>query len=155
MKDLIIVNNQQPAVGRQCGTCTACCKVVGVEELNKPQNKWCTHCHIGHGCMIYDTRPEGCKRFECLWLRGQTPEDLLPKDCHVVLDATMDGRRVVAHVDSYYPDAYKTGRVGRYLHSIARAGLDVVVLIGDERRMLTINQSTKDLVSEFCPKEMP
>jgi hypothetical protein len=27
------------------------------------------------GCQIYDARPQGCRDFDCLWLRGEIPGD--------------------------------------------------------------------------------
>ena len=58
----------KPAPGRSCGSCTMCCKVLGIKELAKPVGKWCSHCDIGKGCKIYDTRPQECQTFHCLWL---------------------------------------------------------------------------------------
>lgn len=54
---------------RKCGDCTACCTLLGVSSLNKPKNTKCEH-QCKKGCAIYDKRPEGCRAFECLWLRG-------------------------------------------------------------------------------------
>ena len=38
--------------GRQCGTCTLCCKLLGIKEINKPDWTWRTHCKPGRGCEI-------------------------------------------------------------------------------------------------------
>jgi hypothetical protein len=39
---------------RSCGTCSLCCKLPYVAELNKPINTWCPHARPGHGgCSIY------------------------------------------------------------------------------------------------------
>jgi hypothetical protein len=57
--------------GRTCGTCTLCCKVVGVSELAKPAGSWCSHCRPSRGCTIYDMRPAGCRDFYCEWLRSE------------------------------------------------------------------------------------
>lgn len=52
-----------------CGSCTACCIVLGVKELNKDNYVRCQHlCHSG--CSIYENRPKSCRDFECLWLMG-------------------------------------------------------------------------------------
>ena len=58
------------AKNRICGACTACCKTHEVVEINKPAGVWCAHCEIGKGCRIYNERPQTCKSFRCLWLRG-------------------------------------------------------------------------------------
>ena len=31
----------EPPAVRNCGTCTLCCKLLEVEGLNKPRNRWC------------------------------------------------------------------------------------------------------------------
>ncbi|HEX8168059.1 MAG TPA: hypothetical protein VF601_20000 [Beijerinckiaceae bacterium] len=58
----------QPAPGKDCGTCTLCCKVFDVPSLNKPMGQWCRHCLPGKGCGIHATRPEHCRAFHCLWM---------------------------------------------------------------------------------------
>lgn len=32
-----------PAQARSCGACTFCCKVMMIEELQKPPGPWCEH----------------------------------------------------------------------------------------------------------------
>lgn len=54
-----------------CGGCTMCCKIMGVTELNKPANSWCTKCTKGVGCSVYETRPTSCVEFKCVWLQTQ------------------------------------------------------------------------------------
>ena len=53
----------QPAPGKTCGSCTLCCKVVGIAELKKPADVWCGHCNKAKGCRIYDTRPQVCRKY--------------------------------------------------------------------------------------------
>ena len=123
-----------------CGDCTMCCKLVGVQELDKPRDTWCEHCEIGKGCSIYEDRPQSCDDFECLWLQSQSKSDpmgehLRPDRCKVVLGATTKGN-VQAFVDPGRADAYKTGAMGRLLGAMA-AVAPVFVTIGDQRRYLT------------------
>ena len=55
--------------GNQCGTCTLCCKLVHVHEIEKPIGKWCPHCSLGKGVRftipgLLNARPgtaSGCK----------------------------------------------------------------------------------------------
>jgi len=58
--------------GRECGTCTACCTHLTIEDpaLNKPGGVTCAHCV--EGCAIYTTRPPVCRTFFCGW--RQIPE---------------------------------------------------------------------------------
>ena len=53
---------------RACGSCTLCCKLVGIAELNKPMGQWCRHRIKRKGCCIYDARPNECRNFNCGWL---------------------------------------------------------------------------------------
>ena len=58
----------EPALGRNCGSCTLCCKVFEVPVLEKPAGSWCKHCQPGKGCGIWETRPDHCRAFYCLWM---------------------------------------------------------------------------------------
>lgn len=126
---------------RQCGDCTLCCKLVGVEELNKPQNVWCQYCNNGT-CNIYQLRPKSCRDFDCLWLQGLIPEDFKPNKIHLVFAMTTDGKRLVLHKDPTWPDTYKEGPVGEYIEGVAQAGVDVIVIEGDKRHLLSYNPET-------------
>lgn len=76
---------------RECGSCTACCTVVGVPELGKGTYEACAHlCEAG--CGIYEGRPGSCRTFACQWLRGVLEVDgsvdpaLRPDACGVIFD---------------------------------------------------------------------
>ena len=56
-----------PVPDRGCGSCTLCCKLIGVTELEKPAGEWCKHCEVGKGCKIYAERPETCSAWHCGW----------------------------------------------------------------------------------------
>lgn len=53
---------------KSCGECTECCRLLEVVELSKPAHVPCEH--IGKGCEIYETRPQSCRNFQCLWSTG-------------------------------------------------------------------------------------
>ena len=55
--------------GRSCGTCTLCCKLLQVPEVEKPLGEWCRHCDKGVGCTIYAERPQRCRDFFCGYLQ--------------------------------------------------------------------------------------
>ena len=65
--------------GRECGGCIACCKVFQIPEIKKPRYTLCPHC-TGSGCGIYDTRPQDCRTFYCLWRRIEAMPDLARPD---------------------------------------------------------------------------
>lgn len=65
---------------RPCGSCDACCNVLGVEELRKPYYVRCQH-QSNPGCCIYETRPPSCREFHCLWADPEAVMlDLIPAD---------------------------------------------------------------------------
>ena len=91
---------------RQCGTCTLCCKLMGIGALDKPQGAWCVHCQPGQGCGIYPDRPQECRNFHCLWLTDESlGEEWYPKKSKMVL--THEGDRIIARVDPGAPDAWR------------------------------------------------
>ena len=55
--------------GRECGSCTACCRELTIEDpaLAKPAGRLCTHCADGSGCSIYEMRPATCRDWFCGW----------------------------------------------------------------------------------------
>jgi hypothetical protein len=78
MEDLIRVDQlaaPTAADGRECGSCTACCIVPAIAELQKPARWSCDHLERC-GCRIYDARPASCRVFHCLWLRGAMAPNL-------------------------------------------------------------------------------
>jgi hypothetical protein len=94
--------------GRSCGSCTLCCKVVGVAAFDKPPGKWCAHCKPGNGCGIHAMRPFDCRVFYCEWMicKGLGPE-WKPERSKFVLFKTNNGNRLTAHVDPGYPSAWR------------------------------------------------
>ena len=47
-----------PAPGRECGSCTLCCKVYDVPAVDSVAGQWCRHTKQGRGCAIHATRPD-------------------------------------------------------------------------------------------------
>ncbi|WP_406853709.1 hypothetical protein ABEG18_14200 [Alsobacter sp. KACC 23698] len=93
---------------KSCGSCTLCCKVLRVAELDKPAGAWCGHCRKGVGCGVYETRPGECRTFGCLWLADpQFPAELKPERSKVVFALEFGGGRVSAYVDPDYPVAWR------------------------------------------------
>jgi Fe-S-cluster containining protein len=101
-KDRVIV------AGRECGTCTLCCKVAAVEEVGKPNGAWCQHCLKGQRCTIYPSRPQSCRSFYCQWMleKGLGPE-WKPERAKFALVKTERGRRLTALVDPGFPTAWR------------------------------------------------
>lgn len=109
--------------GRSCGSCTLCCKVVGVAELSKPPGTWCPHCDRAKGCTIYETRPTDCRTFFCHWMleTGLGP-DWKPERCKFALLSSAAGMTVF--VDPGYPGAWKQAPYYQTFKRWAVAGLN-------------------------------
>jgi hypothetical protein len=80
------------APGRTCGTCTLCCKIYAIRELNKPAGRWCVHAERDRGCKIYNERPDTCRGFYCMWRVDATlgPE-WKPETAHFVVSLDLLG----------------------------------------------------------------
>ena len=71
---------------KACGTCSMCCKLPSIAELEKPAGVWCQHVLKGKGCGIYEARPEVCRAFRCSWLRDpDSPDSWRPDRCGFML----------------------------------------------------------------------
>jgi hypothetical protein len=117
-----------------CGSCTACCRVYAIPQLDppKPAGKWCTHCDIGKGCKVYDNRPTLCVDFQCLWLMSQSkdaplPAELRPDRCKVVFSPTTDPDIMSGITMPGAPDAWRRGQVRGLIGNMVKTGFRVVV----------------------------
>ncbi len=82
---------------RRCGECRACCYPMFILEIKKPADQWCPHC-TSTGCAIYADRPDACRDFACMWLRGRLPEWYRPDKCGLIFKWE-DGYPVVTVVE--------------------------------------------------------
>jgi hypothetical protein len=123
--------------GRTCGGCTECCRLLAVEELNKPANTICVHCAPGSGCLIYDTRPGTCRRFMCAWLtQAEVGDHWRPGNCKMVLQPDRASATLVVHVDPEFHQAWRDTPYQDDLRAWAAAGVAgcklVLVKVGDD-----------------------
>jgi hypothetical protein len=127
---------KEPPNPRTCGTCTLCCRLLPVRELEKPRDRWCSHCVKESGCGIYDERPRGCREWSCLWLQrpGDLPEHLRPDRCKVIVDVTKTGdpQHFMLWVHPDYPDAYKAPEFQRLMQIARDAGLHTYIVVGNK-----------------------
>jgi hypothetical protein len=78
---------------RQCGECTACCTHLKIDtpEFQKLAGPDCPHLVPRRGCGIYETRPQACRDFLCLWRQMPAmPDDWRPDRSGVLLVVTKD-----------------------------------------------------------------
>ena len=107
--------------GKTCGSCTKCCKVMGIAEIKKRAWEECSHVVAGIGCNIYSERPNSCRQFICGWLLDPNMgPDLKPENCHVVF-YQRGGNHIVGTCDADYPDAWRKPNVIAFLHRLAKA----------------------------------
>jgi hypothetical protein len=128
------------ASGRVCGDCSLCCKVMAIEELDKPARSWCRHCAPGQGCRIYDTRPAECRTFSCLWLSdARFGQHWKPNKSKLVLTASEDGIEI--RCDPAFPDAWRKEPFRSEIQKLAVSGeahdVTVLVIIGEKMILVT------------------
>jgi hypothetical protein len=127
-----------------CGTCTMCCKVLGVEEIPSPPGRWCSYCTIGQGCTVYEVRPPSCRSYTCVWRQwreeGQPVADMLrPDRCHVVVDAALNGKDHFVRPDPQRPRAWQKPMIANLIKGIvAQTGGEVWLVIGYEPKRLRL-----------------
>jgi hypothetical protein len=93
---------------RGCDGCTLCCKVLAIDEIEKPAATWCPHCKPGIGCGIYADRPAACRDFVCGFLsQPDIGEEWRPSRSKMVLIAEPEFQRIAAHCDPQRPDAWR------------------------------------------------
>jgi hypothetical protein len=103
------VSEAAPATvkGRQCGTCTLCCKLLKIPETDSDKGSWCRHCETGKGCGIYDERPQRCRDFMCGYLIWDAvPDHWLPAKSRIVVVSEM-GFRINFTVDPSAPNRWR------------------------------------------------
>jgi hypothetical protein len=93
---------------RDCGVCNLCCKLLAVEGLDKAPGQWCAHVVKGVGCGVYETRPSGCRVFNCHFLSDETlGEAWRPSRARFFVHADGDARTYNIEVDPGSPLAWK------------------------------------------------
>ena len=133
-------------MGRECGGCTLCCKVMVIPELDKAKDSWCAHCAIGEGCSIYQQRPNSCREFDCLYLTSEgLPDHWYPARSKMVLAAELDGRRIAVHVDPARADAWRQSPYFEELKQLTAAGGRQVVVYVGKRAIAVLPDGEIDL----------
>lgn len=106
----------------QCGDCTACCTVLAITELKKPARRACDHV-CRSGCRIYENRPQVCRQFLCVWMRGAlgTAPALRPDSLGVMFDCFVEqqSRRLRFVAFELWPGALATAAVRELLDRFA------------------------------------
>jgi hypothetical protein len=131
--------------GRECGSCTLCCKVYHVPEIDKVAGKWCTHCKPGKGCAIHDTLPRQCADFNCLW---RTEETLTPawkpERAKMVLSIFPQNGFIYVQVDPGAPSAWRKqpyyDQLRRWAEANLQRGRHVIVFVNGDATLIMPDQ---------------
>ena len=136
------VGEAQLVPGRECGSCTLCCKVYNVTELGKAAGKWCSHCKPGSGCKIHDHLPNECAAFNCLWrTRAEMPAEWKPDQAKMVLTVHPATNAIQVVVDPGVPSAWTRQPYHAQLRALSKSNMQkghLVVVFVNERATLIL-----------------
>lgn len=140
--------------GRDCGTCSLCCKVMAIGYMDppKPAGKWCQHCTPGQGCAVWAERPQGCADFNCDWRKNpRLPDAWRPDRCGFVIHQQAPHMPIEINVDPGRPDAWRKEPYYSALKQAAQAEVanrgSIVVLVG-ARQWLMLPDSDVPIPAE-------
>ncbi len=130
--------------GRECGSCTMCCKTMSVQEIDKPNNVWCRHVRNHSSCAIYETRPNSCRTFDCLWLRGIGTDAMRPDRSRVVMveaEGEAGGPKGFAAIlDPTRPLAWQEPSMRAFLEQIRDRYGAIGMALGSRKRVFRAGQ---------------
>lgn len=116
---------------RGCEGCGLCCKIMGVNEIEKPPHRWCSHFSKRGGCAIYETRPGACRAFNCLWLLTEAlGQEWRPDRAGFVLHTELSGQRLIVETEPSRPNAWRKAPFEAAIRAWASSGLEVMVFCG-------------------------
>jgi hypothetical protein len=127
-------SNAQVIPGRECGSCSMCCKVYNIPEINKPAGKWCTHCKPGKGCVIHDALPTQCIEFNCMWrTEASIGAAWKPDQAKMVVTISPVNGYINVQVDAAAPQAWRKepyyGQLHQWAKNNLQKGIYVIVFV--------------------------
>lgn len=134
--------------GRECGSCTLCCKVYNVRALGKVAGKWCSHCKPGRGCTIHDSLPSECAAFNCLWKTEPAMSmQWKPDQAKMVLTLHPETNNIQVVVDPGQPSAWTRQPYHGQLRGLSKTNMAkghlVVVLVNELATLILPDQDVQ------------
>lgn len=123
-------------IKRKCGSCTACCAVIAVPALNKPEYQPCKH-QAPAGCAIYGKpeRPIECSQWNCAWLEGfGRTKDRPDKSGVLAYGIERRGQKLI-HFAEVWSGAIQQAQMDAFIDEAARQRL-VVISTKDGKRQI-------------------
>lgn len=111
----------------KCGSCTLCCLLTHIPELEKPVYKLCEFCEDGAGCGRYRIRPAACKEYSCVWLSENLPNELRPDLCHVMFERLPGSSTYVGLVKPGHHISWLTDTIQKFVEGKIGSGSAVIV----------------------------
>jgi len=134
---------------RDCGKCSACCRLPEVPEINKAADTPCQHlCTKGYGCRIYKNRPRMCADYECCWLMGQGNHSDRPDKSGVLMELRKTQFGTLMVVKSLSPGATETELGRKAIDRISKNSICLVTQDNDMNRVSRI-AGPKNLIKLF------
>lgn len=150
-----------------CGTCTECCRLLEVKEIQKPALVACGNI-CANGCKVHAVKPEACVTFACVYYVSQLrplisdrqPSWLRPDKTGVVMGprGELDPSTLFVHVRPETPDAWKKPLVFERLLTFINRGATVVIVIDTKRLILRKGQAmietTEAMIANYFQKPL-
>jgi hypothetical protein len=148
--------------GRECGACTVCCVVPGIDthEIQKRSGAVCRNCS-GGGCAIYESRPKACREFFCAWMEMEDLDAEWRPDLSGVFLQRIDIRGRPALSLMLIADALKTARRAGFVDFVLahlRLGTPLVLALpgptGTRSAKLLLNTDEMNQAAAGSPEQV-
>jgi len=124
---------RSPGEQRRCGECSLCCTVLRVDELGKLGGEACRHLDSERGgCAIHPDRPQICRAYRCMWLRGALEEQDRPDRLGALVDLLPVGAGLRLSIHEASPGAYDRSPRLRAIAARYRESIPVRITDGVE-----------------------
>lgn len=119
----------------ECGSCTVCCRLPVLPDLDKAAGDMCDFCS-GVGCNIYESRPQSCREFRCAYHQGSKVNlALRPDKCGILFEKLADDI-IFGLLD---PEKENYPHLNGQITSFLNEGINVVIMDNNQPRVYHLN----------------